>query len=429
MKRIVMENALRVNENSELVPCSLLVEEGIIAGINGSWEKDANTVIIDAKGLVLSPGFIDLHVHLREPGGEGKETIRTGARAALRGGFTQIFAMPNTQPTPDTPERLRDLQERARKDAPITIGFYAPITKGEKGEELVDLEVLTQAGAAAFSDDGKGVQSAGMMYRAMLNAQKLGKVLAAHCEEDSLLFGGYIHQGEYSKAHGHRGIHPLVEDLQIQRDIALSEATQCPYHICHMSTSKGVSMLGEAKKSSVPVTGEVTPHHLLLTEKDLQEDGDYKMNPPLRSERDRQALIQGLRDGIIDAIATDHAPHDEESKSRGLEGSAFGVVGLETAFPLLYTHLVLPGELPLKRLLDALTSGPAKVMGLETGRLEVGSPADLVLLDLEKTWNIEKKNFESKGKNTPFEGYSVKGQVHTVLAKGQIVMQGGQIID
>ena len=320
------------------------------------------------------------------------------------------------------------LRKKAKEEALIRCEFYSTITKGEKGTELVDFHAQKEAGAIGFSDDGKGVQDAGQMYKAMLAVSEVGGFLAAHCEDESMLFGGYVHEGEYSKAQGHRGIHSLSEDLQILRDAAISEATGCRYHICHMSTKGGVRALKRAKEDGIRISGEVTPHHLLLNEWDLKEEGNYKMNPPLRGKEDQEALIKGLNDGTIDIIATDHAPHSKEEKEKGLKGSAFGIVGLETAFPLLYTELVLNEKVTLERLVEAMTSGPMKLFNLPYGSLGPGKMADLTLIDLNKEWTIHKEKFASKGKNTPFDGCKVRGKVDTVIFGGKIVVKEGEII-
>lgn len=422
-------HAVRIREGNETQPCEIRIHEGRILEIGEKLSEKKGEEVYDARGMLVTPGFVDIHVHLREPGGEKKETIRTGSRAAALGGYTTIVAMPNTDPVPDTPERVKAFQKKVETDSLIRVKSYGAITEGEKGMDLVDFTAMDKEGVIGFSDDGKGVQSAGLMYQAMKSVKELDGIITAHCEEDSMLFGGYIHQGDYAIEHEHRGIHSLTEDLQIVRDLAISEATGCRYHICHMSTWGGVRALERARKDGVYATGEVTPHHLLLTENHLREDGNFKMNPPLRTERDREALVRGLREGVIGAIATDHAPHTREDKGKGLEGSAFGIVGLETAFALLYTHLVRKGELTLERLLEAMTKGPAKIMGLPYGTLEEGVSADLTFLDLEKEWAIRSKDFASQGKNTPFENWEVCGKVETVMLEGKRIVEGGKIIE
>lgn len=421
-------NAIRVREENTTEGCEIRIEEGRILEIGNRLETLDGEETYDAKGMLVTPGFVDIHVHLREPGHEHKETIKSGTRAAALGGYTTIAAMPNTDPVPDTPEKMNAFYDKVKTDSLIKVYAYSAITAGEKGETLVDFCEMKAAGALGFSDDGKGVQDAGMMYKAMKKTAEAGGIITAHCEDESMLFSGYIHDGEYAKTHQHKGIHALTEDLQIIRDIAISEATGCPYHICHMSTEGGVKALKRAKEDGIKVSGEVTPHHLLLTEEDLREEGRYKMNPPLRSREDREALLEGLRAGVIECIATDHAPHTKEEKERGLEGSSFGIVGLETSFSLLYTHLVRKGHLSLERLIDAMTVGPSKVMSLPSGSLLKGSSADLVFIDLEKEWIIKSADFESKGKSTPFDNWAVKGKVETVMLDGKFIVEGGKII-
>lgn len=426
MAKILIKNA-RTAKGDELVKTDILIEDGLIVSAGGEIAAEGDFEVIEAKGKLLAPGFIDVHVHLREPGFEYKETLRTGTRAAAMGGYTTIFAMPNTNPCPDNEEVIGKLIDRCRTDALINVGFYSSITKGENGSELVDFKAMMEAGAVGFTDDGKGIQEAGLMYEAMERVKEAGGIIAAHCEDESMLFGGYVHEGEYARKNGHKGIMSLVEDLQIMRDTALAEKTGARYHICHMSTKDGVEILRRSKAKGAAVTGEASPHHLLLTDMDLKEHGNWKMNPPLRSKEDREALIKGIKDGTIDCIATDHAPHGAEEKERGLEKSPFGIVGLETAFPLLYTNLVLKGEVTLERILYLMTEGPAKVFGLKQGVLAAGAPSDLVLIDLEDEWTIDSEKFESKGKNTPFDGWTVKSRIDTVICGGKIVNIGGNL--
>jgi dihydroorotase len=426
MAKILIKNA-RTAKGDELVKTDILIEDGLIAEVGLEISADGSCEVIEANGKLLAPGFIDVHVHLREPGFEYKETIRTGTRAAAMGGYTTIFAMPNTKPCPDNEEVLGMLIDKCRTDALIKVGFYSSITMGENGSELVDFRAMMDAGAVGFTDDGKGIQEAGLMYEAMAAAKEAGGIIAAHCEDESMLFGGYVHDGEYARKNGHKGIMSLVEDLQIMRDAALSEKTGARYHICHMSTKEGVEILRRSKAKGANVSGEASPHHLLLTDMDIKEHGNWKMNPPLRSAEDRSALIEGINDGTIECIATDHAPHGAEEKERGLEKSAFGIVGLETAFPLLYTNLVLKGELKLEKLLYLMTEGPAKLFGLKQGVLSKGAPADLVLIDLEEEWTIDTERFESKGKNTPFGGWDVIARIDTVVCDGKIVNIGGNL--
>ncbi|KAF5075408.1 Dihydroorotase [anaerobic digester metagenome] len=425
---ILLTNAKMIRRDNELISADLLLQSGKISRIASQIGPEAGWNVIDCNGMLVTPGFIDPHVHLREPGFTDKETIRTGSRAAVKGGYTTVFAMPNVSPCPDTPQRMADMVLRAQ-DAPLDVRFYAPLSAGEKGEELTDFRELKETGAVALSDDGKGLQHNGLMRQAMQLARAQDLVIAAHCEDESLLNGGYIHDGLYARQHKHRGISRSVEDVQAARDLLLAHETGARYHICHMSTHRGVDLLELAQSWGARVSGEVSPHHLLLTDSDLREDGRYKMNPPLREEIDRLRLIEGLNTGVIQVIATDHAPHTSEEKSRGLAGSPFGITGLETAFPLLYTYLVKPGYITLQTLVDAMTKGPRQVFGLEAGELAEGAPADLTLTDLRDEYVIHAADHESKGRNTPFDGWRVKSRVDTVIKSGRIILQGGTILD
>ena len=425
---ILLTNAKMIRRDNELISADLLLQSGKISRIASQIGPEAGWNVIDCNGMLVTPGFIDPHVHLREPGFTDKETIRTGSRAAVKGGYTTVFAMPNVSPCPDTPQRMADMVLRAQ-DAPLDVRFYAPLSAGEKGEELTDFRELKETGAVALSDDGKGLQHNGLMRQAMQLARAQDLVIAAHCEDESLLNGGYIHDGLYARQHKHRGISRSVEDVQAARDLLLAHETGARYHICHMSTHRGVDLLELAQSWGARVSGEVSPHHLLLTDSDLREDGRYKMNPPLREEIDRLRLIEGLNTGVIQVIATDHAPHTSEEKSRGLAGSPFGITGLETAFPLLYTYLVKPGYITLQTLVDAMTKGPRQVFGLEAGELAEGAPADLTLTDLRAEYVIHAADHESKGRNTPFDGWRVKSRVDTVIKSGRIILQGGTILD
>ncbi len=362
--------------------------------------------------FTVFPGFCDLHVHFRVPGFSYKETIRTGSMAAARGGYSAVCAMPNLAPVPDSAAHLEAELELIRRDAAVRVYPYGALTVGEKGKALADLAAMAPE-AVAFSDDGKGVQSESMMRAAMEECRRLGKVLAAHCEEEALLRGGYIHDGAYARSHGHRGICSESEWGPIKRDLRLARETGCAYHVCHVSTKESVALIRAAKKEGVDVTCETAPHYLLLTDLDLREEGRFKMNPPLRSEEDREALLEGLLDGTVDMIATDHAPHSAEEKARGLEKSPFGIVGLETAFPLLYTKLVRPGVLSLERLLDALTVKPRQRFGIPLGE-------DLTVWDLEREFTVDPAEFLSMGKATPFEGERLFGRCLLTLAAGKI---------
>jgi len=360
------------------------------------------SITLNEKGHTVLPGFCDVHVHLREPGFSYKETIRTGTLAAARGGFTAVCTMPNLSPVPDCPENLKIQQDIIARDAAIAVLPYASISVGERGEELSDMEAMA-ADVVAFSDDGKGVQSDELMEEAMMRAKSLGKLIVAHCEVNELLRGGYIHDGAYAKAHGHAGICSESEWRQIERDAALAKKTGCAYHVCHISTKESVEIIRRAKAEGVDISCETAPHYLLLTDEDLQEDGRFKMNPPLRSAADRDALIKGILDGTVDMIATDHAPHSAEEKTKGLKGSAFGIVGLETAFPLLFTGLVKTGKISLEKLVQLITDNPRKRFGI------TADPGHTVW-DLNAEYTIDPEDFLSKGKATPFAGARVFGR-------------------
>ena len=360
------------------------------------------------------PGFCDVHVHFREPGFSYKETILTGTRSAARGGFTDVCTMPNLDPVPDSAEHLNAQLDLIRRDAIIKVHPYGAITRGEKGRDLADLDALAP-NVIAFSDDGKGVQDEEMMRAAMKKARSLGKIIAAHCEDETLLKGGYIHDGEYAALKGHRGICSESEWRQIERDIRLAAATGCAYHICHISCKESVDIIKKAKAAGIDVTCETAPHYLLLDESALAEDGKYKMNPPLRSARDREALTEGLCDGTIDMIATDHAPHSREEKSLGLMKSAFGIVGLETAFPALYTGLVKTGIITIEKLVGIMAVNPRKRFGIPFS-------GDYTVWDLEEREKVDPERFATKGRSTPFEGMELYGTCYLTVADGRTVL-------
>ncbi|MCF6410498.1 dihydroorotase [Pseudalkalibacillus salsuginis] len=423
---ILLKNARVWNEESRKLK-DVLILDSKVAEIGSNIDREDHEVI-DAEGKLLAPGFVDLHVHLREPGGEHKETIETGTKAAAKGGFTTIAAMPNTRPVPDSPTTMMNLQKRIKETAVTRVLPYASITVRQIGDELVDFETLKQEGAFAFTDDGVGIQNADKMLQAMQRAAALDMAIVAHCEENSLIHNGCVHEGEYSKANGLNGIPSVCESVQIARDVLLAEATGVHYHVCHISTKESVRVVRDAKKAGINVTAEVTPHHLLLCEDDIVDRSpDFKMNPPLRSKEDREALIEGLLDGTIDFIATDHAPHAIEEKSVGIERAPFGIVGLETAFPLLYTYLVQPGICNLDFLISRMTTEPSRCFGLPYGRIEVGAPADLVVIDLEHENPIQVENFASKGRNTPFKDRICNGWPILTFVAGKVAYKNGSV--
>lgn len=425
--KILIQNSNYKASNGEMKQADILIEDGMITEIDRNIEASVDR-IVDAKGLLVAPGFIDLHIHLREPGGEKKETIETGTLAAARGGFTTVAAMPNTRPVPDSKEQMEWLQNRIQETANVRVLPYASITVRQLGKELTDFEALKCAGAFAFTDDGVGVQEAGMMLAAMRKAKEVNKAIVAHCEDNSLINKGSVHEGTFSKKHEINGIPSVCESVQIARDVLLAEAAGCHYHVCHISTKESVRVVRDAKRAGIKVTAEVTPHHLLLSEDDIPGlDTNYKMNPPLRGAADQQALIEGLLDGTIDFIATDHAPHTIEEKGEGMLLAPFGIVGLETAFPLLFTHLVLKNIITLEQLLDYLTIKPAETFELPYGKIEVGAPADIVLLNLKAEREINPEEFLSKGKNTPFTGWKCKGWPEMTIAAGQIAWEKGRV--
>lgn len=367
----------------------------------------------DFNKLCIFPAFCDVHVHFREPGFSYKETIRTGSLAAARGGYTDVCTMPNLNPVPDSVENIKKQIEIIEKDAAVRVHPYAAITVGEKGEMLTDMKALSPY-CIAFSDDGRGVQSKDLMRSAMLKAKALGKIIAAHCEDNSLLCGGYIHKGEYARLHGHKGICAESEWKPIERDLRLAKETGCKYHVCHISCKESVELIRKAKAEGVDVTCETAPHYLIFNDMDLKESGNFKMNPPIRSEEDRQALIKGLQDGTIDMIATDHAPHSSEEKSRGLQNSLMGIVGLETAFPVLYTYLVKKGIITLEKLIELMAINPRRRFGLQ-------STDDICVYDLQSEYKIDPCEFKSKGKSTPFDGMTVSGKNLLTICGGKAV--------
>jgi len=419
---ILLKNG-QILEDDILVKKDILMEGNQISQIKNEI-VNGNHQIIDCSHLFIAPGFIDMHVHLREPGYEVKETIQTGTLAAAKGGYTLVCAMPNTKPVPDSIENVNLILEKIKSSAVIKVLPYASITVGqEKNSNLVDMEKLSDK-VCGFSNDGFGIQSTRQMYEAMKKAHLYETLIAAHCEDEEILFDGYVHKGLKAEHEGWDGITSLSESIPIARDILIAEETRAKYHVCHLSTKEGVRIIRDAKKRGINVTAEVTPHHLLLTEFDVI-DGNFKMNPPVRSIADKYALIGGLIDGTIDMISTDHAPHTEADKQRGLKDSSFGVVGLETAFPLIYTNIVLSGIATLSDIIKWFSYNPAKRLNLGYGKLIEGRVADLTIIDLNTSKQIDKNQFISKGRNTPFDKWVCTGWPVMTFVNGKIVFQEG----
>ena len=405
-----------------------LIERADVAILGDKIERIAadiqpaeNDKIYDCEGLTIMSGLVDLHVHLREPGFSAKETIATGTAAAAHGGFTTVCSMPNLAPAPDTVENLKQQLDIIERDAVIKVLPYATITRKRVGEELVNFSELKPY-VAGFSDDGTGVQSEDMMRQAMAEAAKNDAIIAAHCEVDDLLRGGYIHDGEYARINGHRGICSESEWKQVERDIELVAEAGSRYHVCHISTKETVELIRQAKARGLKVTCETGPHYLTMCDMDLKEEGRFKMNPPIRSAEDRDALIAGLQDGTIDVVATDHAPHTAEEKSRGLERSAMGVVGIETSFAVIYTKLVKEGIISLEKAVDILAEAPRRIFNLGGG-LQEGEAADIAVFDLEKSFTVDPSTFLSKGRSTPFEGWQLQGECCLTLVDGRVAYE------
>lgn len=419
MKRLIKNGQCLINGHLQVR--DILIQNGRIAQIAQHIGADIPVdQIIDAQGLFVSPGLVDLHVHLREPGQTDKETVKTGSLAAAHGGYTTIAAMPNVIPAPDTPERLHEMLALNQRDGAVHVVQYATITTDRGGDELVDMAGLKAAGAFAFSNDGNGVQTAGTMYQAMLQAAQLKMAVVAHAEDDSLTYGGVMHEGNASKRLGLPGILSVSETAQVARDVALAAATGAHYHVCHVSSAATVQVIRAAKAAGVNVTCEVSPHHLLLSDEDITSDNAMlKMNPPLGSEQDRQALIAGLLDGTIDLIATDHAPHTDAEKAQSMLKAPFGITGSETAFAMLYTKFVKTGLFSLAQLINWMAVQPAALFGLNAGELTEGAPADVALFDLTTPTTIKATDFLSKGHNSPFIGERVVGRTVRTLVAGK----------
>ena len=407
--------------DSQFVKKDILIDDGIIAEISDSLAPECADIIYNFKDYYVFPGFTDVHVHLREPGFSYKETIKTGTMASARGGYTSVCSMPNLNPVPDSVEHLQEQLDIIEKDAVINVHPYASITVNEMGEELSQMAEMSNM-CVAYSDDGRGVQSDNMMLEAMKIAKEHNKMIVAHCEVNDLLEGGYIHKGKYALEHNHKGICSESEWKQIERDIEIVKQTGCAYHVCHISTKESVDLIRQAKKDGVDITCETGPHYLVLSDKDLQEDGRFKMNPPLRDESDKEALIQGVLDGTIDMIATDHAPHSAEEKSKGLEKSNMGVVGIETAFSVMYTYFVKTGIISLERLMELLSVNANQRFNIGS-EIKVGNKVDLTVFDLNEKYTVNPNDFLSKGKSTPFENMEVYGKCKMTICNGKVAWE------
>ncbi len=421
--KMVLKNG-NVYSNGSFRRQTVCISNGTVTCLGYAPEHDGFSVV-DCSDFYIFPGFTDVHVHFREPGFSYKETIATGSKAAARGGFTDVCTMPNLVPCPESLDSLNKQIEIIKNDACINVHPFGTITKGQLGKELSDMADMAEY-VIGFSDDGRGVQSDEMMEIAMENAKKYGKVISAHCEDNSLLNGGYIHDGKYAKIHGHRGICSESEWKQIERDLKLVEKTGCSYHVCHISTKESVALIREAKKNGLDVSCETAPHYLVMDDTMLEENGRFKMNPPIRDISDKDALVEGVIDGTIDMVATDHAPHSLEEKSRGLEKSMMGVVGIETSFPILYTNLVKKNIISLEKLVEVMCVNPSRRFGIEKGIGE-GKIADLTIFNLDEKYIINPEDFLSKGRSTPFEGWEVYGECMMTVANGKLAWENSKL--
>ena len=412
--KIILKNVNIYNFGKD----DIVIEDGIVTKIGTCVSVYDGDTVFMLEGKHAFPGFVDVHVHLREPGFTHKETIATGTAACARGGFTHVCSMPNLNPVPDNFENLKVQLDAIEKDGAVNVIPFGSITVGQNGERLSDMEAMADF-VAGFSDDGRGVQSEDMMRSAMVKAKALGKIISAHCEDNSLLDGGYIHKGEYAEKHDHRGICSESEWKPIERDIELIKSTGCSYHVCHISAKESVELVRKAKAQGVDITCETAPHYLVMNDMMLKDEGRFKMNPPIRSEADRLALIEGICDGTVDMIATDHAPHSMEEKSKGLSGSLNGIVGIETSFPVLYTQLVRKGVITLDKLIELMSKNPAGRFGFENS-IEIGKTANLTVFDLDDEYTVNSADFLSMGKSSPFEGERVYGRCLLTIAKGEV---------
>ncbi len=417
----ILLKGAKVYTDNAFSNADIVIENGNIVSV-GEAVSSFSGEVIDCSGKYIFPGFVDVHVHFREPGFSYKETIKSGSMAAAKGGYTSVCTMPNLNPCPDSSENLKFQLDLIEKDAVINVYPFGTITKGEKGEELADMKEISND-VIGYSDDGRGVQRDDMMLSAMIKAKELGKIISAHCEVNDLLFGGYIHDGEYAKANGHKGICSESEWTQIERDIELCKKTGVKYHVCHISAKQSVDIIRKAKAGGVDITCETGPHYLVMNDMMLKDEGRFKMNPPIRSEEDRLALLDGILDGTVDMIATDHAPHSAEEKSKGLAGSNMGITGLETSFPIMYTKLVENNIISLEKLVELMSIAPANRFGIKSG-ITAGKKADLCVFDLDEEYIINSDEFVSMGKATPFEGEKVKGKCVMTICNGQIVYKG-----
>ena len=418
MSKLLLKGGTVVSESVSR-KADVLVADGKIAAIGEMLTADAETEVFDAEGCIVTYGLADVHVHLREPGYSAKETITTGTRASARGGVTTVCSMPNLQPAPDAPETIAVEQQMIDEQAVIEVLPFATISSHRAGRELADIEALRPL-SVGYSDDGNGIQTEPLMREAMKRVAAVDGIIAAHCEDDSLLHAGYIHDGEYARTHGHKGICSESEWGPIKRDVVLAEEEGCRYHVCHISTKESVEIIREAKQKCAHISCETAPHYLVLCDADLKEEGRFKMNPPMRAAEDKAALIEGIKDGTIEVIATDHAPHTAEEKSRGLKGSMMGIVGIETSFAICYTHLVRKGVITIEKLIALMSENPRRIFRLG-GAMQVGERADIAVFDITKPYTIDTAEFLSMGKATPFEGEEVYGRCMLTLFGGEKV--------